>query len=90
VDYIRPGDSSSEVSLTQMNRIGFVQPSRAPRVPVRNDQGEKVGYIVSVAGRQELHDPSGKAIAKNVRFKKSFVTSRVGACGGSFTPDRGW
>jgi hypothetical protein len=64
--------------------IGF-KPLPAQRKAVRNEQGEKIGYLASLNGAQAFTDVSGKVIATNIRFKQS-PPGRTGAQGGSFAP----
>jgi hypothetical protein len=68
--------------------IGF-NPLPSNRIAIRNDQGQKVGYLASVNGRQVLQSLDGRNQAYILKFKQIGVLGRTGACSGSFAPSNG-
>ena len=68
--------------------IGFV-PSNRSRVPIRNEQGQKVAYLASQNGRQVVQSVDGKTVARILRFKNN-QPWRAGATSGTFVPGGHW
>jgi hypothetical protein len=63
---------------------GFIEWRGPQRVPIRNDQGQKTGYLASVDGQQLFQSPDGRTIVRIIRFKQPPI--RMGAQGGCFVP----
>lgn len=63
--------------------IGFKPQPR--RVPVRNEQGHKLGYLAAKDGQQLFQNEHGETVAVIKKFKQ-FPIGRVGAQGGTIMP----
>lgn len=65
--------------------IGF-RPVPSARIQIRNDQGQKVGYLHSENGRQVFRASNGAKVATITKWN-STPPGRTGSCGGSFVPE---